>query len=353
MKENLDGKNGLFANIKNGLYDLSVKMHGGMRKKSDGKKDGSRKSVNDLRRNRIKELGFLSTLFLWPTLCLIVNYIFVNVNNWMLAFQEYDVELNRFVFISGFDNFFAAYDSIFTDATAKGVNLMEIFGKSLLNYFYGFLITTPLQLLASFAIYKKVKGNKIFVVILYLPQIVASMVWVTLYRLIIVEAFPVLFGNGEIAGVFYDRTAAFPVLLLFGTWTQIGGALMIVTGTFARIPIECVEAAEIDGCSLWKEFWYITFPNYYPVFAIGIFTGVAGIFTGMPATFEFYGNGAPGHVWTFGYYFFNMTIGHDLQSNQAFYPIAAACGIMFTLIVLPIILFTKWLVQKGDKTEAM
>ena len=353
MKENLDGKKGLFAGVKNGLYGLSVKIHEQKKKIFGKKNDGSRKSVNDLKRNRLKELGFLSTLFLWPTLCLIVNYIFVNVNNWLLAFQKYEFETNQFVFISGFDNFIAAYNSIFTDAAAKGVDLWEIFGKSLFNYFYAFLITTPLQLLASFAIYKKVKGNKQFVVILYLPQIVASMVWATLYRLMIVEAFPVLFSNPDIAGIFYDRTAAFPVLLFYGTWTQIGGALMIVTGTFARIPTECVEAAEIDGCSLWKEFWYITFPNYYPVFAISIFTGVAGIFTGMPATFEFYGNAAPGHVWTFGYYFFTMTIGRDMQSNQAFYPIAAACGIMFTLIVLPIVLFTKWLVQKGDKTEAM
>lgn len=352
MKENIDSKRGVLARIKDAWYNLSVRIHN-FKKKIFKKKDNvPQQERNDIKRNKIVEFGFLTTLFLWPTLCLIVNYIFVNINNWLLAFQEYAGN-GQFTFISGFDNFISAYETIFVDAATEGVNLWQVFGNSLINYLYGFLITTPLQLIASFAIYKKVKGNKTFVVILYLPQIIAGMVWATLYRLMIVEAFPVLFGNPELSRIFSDPQAAFPTLLVYGTWTQIGGALMIVTGTFARIPTECVEAAEIDGCSLWKEFWYITFPNYYPVFSIGLFTGVAGIFTGMPATFDIYGNAAPGHVWTFGYYFFTMTIGRDLQSNQAFYPIASACGIMFTLVVLPIVLITKWIVQKGDKTEAM
>lgn len=340
----------IMRKVRDFFYGISVRMHGFKNKifKKKKKPDANR---NDLRRNRFIELGFLTSLFLWPTITIILNYIFVNANTWMLAFQEYDMVNNEFVFIGGFDNFVKAYEQIVNDANqVYGVTLGQIFTNSLINYFFGFIVTTPLQLAASFAIYKKIKFNRTFVVIMYLPQIIASMVFTITYKYMLAKAFPILFG---VSDFLQGRETAFSALLMYGVWTQLGGALMIVTGTFARIPQDCIEAAEIDGCSLWKEFWYITFPNYYPVFSISIFTGVAGIFTGMPSTYNFYGNDAPSYLWTFGYYFFNIAVGRDLSTNMANYPIASASGLIFTIIVTPIVLITKWLVEKGDKSEAM
>jgi ABC-type sugar transport system permease subunit len=247
-----------------------------------------------------------------------------------------------------FSNFGLALEKIMSN------DLGIIFRNSVMNYFVGFILYSPIQIFVGFAVYKKIKGVQIYIIVLYLPSVIASMVWVLVYRQMIVYAIPALTGSKALSTIFNSISGrGLEVLLLmwvYTAWMNMGGAMMIITGMFARIEHEIVEAAQIDGCNLWKEFWTITFPHYWPVYSIGLFTGVAGLFTGMPPLFEFYGVDAPKDSWTFGFYFYKMVVAGYMESRKD-YPEAAAAGLAMTAVVVPLVLTVKRIVEKVDKME--
>ncbi len=316
-----------------------------------------KKGENTMAQKKLQDFGFLATIFIWPTIVIIVTYFYANANFIFLAFQKYvphPVLGDRYgwyeflEFSSLFENFSKAWINI------VNVDIGTITTNSLMNYFVGFIFITPLQIFVGFAIYKKVKGVQIYIIVLYLPSVIASMVWVMVYQKMLTHAIPELTGWIAISTIFNPTAGRgmtiLIVLWVYVAWVNLGGAMMIITGMFARIEHEIVEAAQIDGCNLWKEFWHISFPHYWPVFSISVFTGVAGIFTGMPPLYEFYGAGAPDDSWTFGYYFYKMVVAGYMDSRKD-YPEASAAGLFMTAIVVPITLITKRIVEKADKME--
>lgn len=198
-------------------------------------------------------------------------------------------------------------------------------------------------------IYKKVPGGNFFVVILFLPSIVSSMVWVLIYKYFVEYGLPILCNEPDMMSLIMDPQTSFPSLLLFGLWLGFGGNLLINTGAMMRVPKECLEAASMEGCSLWREFWTITFPIIFQTWGVGIICGVVGLFSGSPNTYAFFGADAPMETYTFGYYFFKIIIdGKDTELN---YPYAAAAGLMFTAVVAPLTFLVKWLFEKGPNVE--
>ena len=323
-----------------------------------------KKGENSMAKKKMQDFGFLATLFIWPTIVIIVTYFYANTNFIFLAFQKYTYNaavdpLGRFgwyEFLS-FGELFSNFSLAWSKLVA--IDVGTVIKNSVLNYAVGLFAITPLQIFVGFAIYKKVKGVQMYIIILYLPQVIASMVWVIIYRQMISLVIPTLIGKGTSLGlllttIFTNTTGngmeVLIILWVYVAWVNLGGAMMIITGMFARIEHEIVEAAQIDGCNLWKEFWHISFPHYWPVFSISVFTGIAGLFTGMPPLYEFYAADAPQDSWTFGYYFYKMVVSGYMDSRVD-YPEASAAGLIMTVIVVPIVLVTKWLVERADKME--
>ncbi len=324
------------------------------------------KKENSMAKRKWQDFGFLASIFIWPTIVIIITYFYLNLNFILLAFQEYvphvlgpnedpaNVYLLATFRLLPFDRFFQNFSIAWTRLEGQ-MNVGIVARNSLLNYFVGLFLITPMQIFVSFAIYKKIKCVNVFIVILYLPQVIAGMVWVIIYKQMLSYALPAITGNSYIAALFTGELlgAGIPTLILmwvYVAWTNMGGAMMIITGMFARIEHEIVEAAQIDGCNLWKEFWHISFPHYWPVFSISIFTGVAGIFTDQSLLYSFFAASAPEDAWTFGYYFFKLVVS-GYSESRAYYPEAAAAGLIMTAIVVPIVLTTKHIVQKADKME--
>lgn len=313
---------------------------------------------NSMAKQKMQDFGFLATLFAWPTIVIIITYFYANTNFIFLAFQRYVTDgtdqLNRYGWYE-----FLPIGEIFTNFELAWKNIVNldlgiIARNSILNYLHGFIFNTPIQIFVGFSIYKKIKGVNLYIIILYLPSVIASMVWVMIYKQMIVYAIPALTGWEALSTMFSSVSGrGLGVLLLlwvYQAWTNMGGAMMIITGMFARIEHEMVEAAQIDGCNLWNEFWHISFPHYWPVYSIGLFTGIAGLFTGQAGLYEFYATEAPKDAWTFGYYFYKMVVAGYMESRKD-YPEASAAGLFLTVVVVPLVLGVKKLVEKADRME--
>lgn len=321
--------------IKNKFYDLSVWIH---------KKTGRGKRTKKLSGYKKSELRFLWAIFFWPIVCFFVGYVASNVNSFFLAFQEYDVDAEKFVFIADFRNFTRIFDEL---RVVPG--MMKMVTNSIVYYLFCTVVCGSISLYISFMIYKEVPASNFFVVILFLPAIVSNIVWVLIYKYFIEYGLPEILGKPEMMSLIMNPKSSFAMLLLFGLWQGFGGNLLINTGAMMRVPKECLEAAHLDGCSLWREFWQITFPIIFQTWGVGIICGVIGLFSGSPSTYAFFGQDAPMETYTFGYYFFKIIV--DGNNTELNYPYAAAAGLMFTAVVAPLTFFVKWLFGKGPNVE--
>ena len=96
------------------------------------------------------------------------------------------------------------------------------------------------------------------------------------------------------------------------------------------------------------------FPSIFPTIVTYIIVAIAGFFTNYGHFYSFYGGegGANRPFSTLGFYFFvKVAGGTNTIPSPADYPFVSAAGILFTLIVAPVTLLTKYLLEKFGPSE--
>lgn len=294
------------------------------------------KTVSRKLKERNRKIFYYSMVAL-PLLHFFIFYICVNANSFVLAFTDYSVESgSRFVW---FQNFSDVLKNIFTEPTMK-----LAFGNSFKSWLSGLLISTTLSLIFSYYIYKKYVASGFFRIILFIPQIVSSIVFVIMYRYFLVYALPRImepFGV-EVPDLLDDVNKSWYVVWFYGLWTGFATSTMMYVGAMNNISDSIVEYAKIDGFSPMQEFIYITVPMIFPTITTFLTVSLAGIFTNQMALYQFFGKDAEPQTWTVGYYMY-ATI---MKSGASEYPYLSAFGLVMTLITAPITLIVKRLLEK-------
>ncbi|MBQ8685196.1 MAG: sugar ABC transporter permease [Clostridia bacterium] len=293
--------------------------------------------------SRRAELIFYVTMIALPIMQFCIMYLGVNFNSVLLAFRKYDYQTGDYLW-TGFTNFRTLFIDMKTSLRPAFLNSLKFYLCS--------LCMMPVSIIISNYLYKKKMGSGVFKVILFLPSIISGIVMTLTFQYFVEQVVPEVLGlvGVEIElGLLSNPDTAFSMLIVFSVWTGFGGGMLLYTGAMARIPIECVEAAQLDGITPLKELLYITLPLIYPTVSIFIITGIAGFFTNSGALYTFFGPRADASLWTYGYYFFTVTVN---GAGAADYPYAAAGGLLFTLIAAPITLLVRWALEKyGPTTE--
>ena len=287
---------------------------------------------------------FVASLVAWPLLIFVVFWIGGNLTRITLAFQEYNPETLEFEALpisNLFDNFARFFQRYMGDD-----GMLVMFGRSLLFYAIGLAMIIP-HVFVSYFLYKKVRGSKLYTIILFLPNVISSVVWVIVFKNMTEFALPALLeplGIKLPGSLLKLSDTVFPTLVVYHIWMTFAGGMVLYTGAFSKISYELVEAGKVDGLGTWKEFWYISFPMIFSTVSIHIYTGVVAIFTASPSTFTFFGTGAPSETYTFGYYF--LSLAYSGRQSPIEYPYAAACSIIFTLIAAPLSFLLKYLTER-------
>ena len=298
-------------------------------------------------------LRFYVCMFLPLIIQFLIFYVYLNFSSITLAFQRYTKNLDGLghtVEFVWFQNFKTAL-TFFTSARSR-----EMLTNSLILYAINLFIITTLALFFSYYIAKKYACSGLFRVILYLPVIVSGTVMAILYQYIVTDVYTVIATEikGEFVSGLLDtsRTSEFLTILFFNLWIGFGGNVMIYTGTMSSIDESLIESAQLEGVNSLQELWYIYIPLIYPTLVTFIVTGMTGIFTNQMSLFTFYGqNGSNFGVDVFGYYFYRLTqdasVGLYPKAKPMYsYPELSALGLIITLIVAPLTLTTRKLMEK-------
>ena len=339
LKKRISEKKSNITNkISDFFYEIGVKVHNLFRGK---KKENKVASIKDQRK---KKKIFYTLLLIYPVAQFLIFYVFVNFNSILLAFQDFNDTTATFEFLSAanlFDNFKEVIYDLFNDIEMKTatINSLKIYACSL-------FIGMPLNLIFAFLMYKKIPGNGAFRIVLFLPQIISSLVISLMFRYFVESALPSLFG----VNLLQSKDTAFNTIIFYCIWASFGSQIIIYTNAFSKISPELVEYGKLEGMNLWQEFFKVALPAIFPTITIYIVAGVVGIFTNQASLYNFFGSGARTDVKTLGYIFFVQVLKSDAAAyNQ--YPYASAAGLLFTLIATPLTLLIKKMLEKYGPRE--
>ena len=311
------------------------------------KKMAAAKKKSGFFNKKVKDGIFIGCVLAFPILHFLVFYIGVNFNSILLAFQKYDQIQGKYE-MWGLNNFKAFINDLIYEPL-----MMISLQNSLTLYFVGLLIGTPLTILISFCVFKKIPFEGVFRVVLFLPSIISSIVFVLIFKYFIDYGYSEIMGWLKISDfprLLSDPKYAFGTIIFYGLWTGFGSGVILYSNAMTRIPISLMEYGKLEGLNAMQELFLVVIPMIFPTLTTFLVTGVTGIFIGSGAVFSFFRDEAPAHLYSFGYYLFVKVIGSN--SSLADYPYAAAAGLIFTAIAAPLTFLVKWLLEKfGPSAE--
>lgn len=292
---------------------------------------------------RKKDLIFYVLMMLFPIAQFSIMYIGVNFNSFLLSFKNIDIDGN---YTWTFSNISDAFNLLRTSPLLRSAAKNSLSSYLLLTF-----IGTPLGLVFSFYIYKKLPLSGAFRVILFLPSIISAIVMVTIFQFFVERAIPAFWQkafNVKIKGLIENQASRYATIIFYNIWVGFGTGVLMYSNAMSGIPQEIVESAHLDGATGINEFWRITLPMVYPTLSTFLITGVAGLFTNQINLYSFYGGSAPESVQTYGYYLFTRT---QLAKSESEYPLLAAMGLLFTMVIVPLTFGVKWMLEKFGPKE--
>lgn len=204
-----------------------------------------------------------------------------------------------------------------------------------LIFFYAVLpITIALVLVAIMTRAVKMRGLTVYRVVLFLPQVIASVVvatsWVAIYAPDgVLNHVLDLIGLKAVAQPWLgDFSTALPAVGLIGTWVEIGLCLVLFLAGVAQIPRELYEAARMDGAGIVREFFAVTLPGLRGQLAVALTLTVIAALKSFDLVYVTT-HGGPGNATVVPAYLI-----YDRAFNLSQVGSACALGVVLTVVIL-------------------
>ena len=299
------------------------------------KKEPAKKKRKKIERSRIV---FIVSMLAIPIISWLIFWLYGNFNMILMAFQTPTGEWTFRNFVTFWHDLTAPYSEV-------GVSVRNTF----LYFGLNVLMILPIGTLIAFFIYKKIKGHKVFRVLIFLPAIIPTIVMVTAFKETIKPWGPLASLGIKFpeAGLLADPNTATPTVMFYCLWTGFSSIMLLMCGAMARIPTELFEAAKLDGCGPFREFFSIVVPLIMPVLSMQIIFSLTGLLSASGPILLMTGGAAETSTLNF-WIFINTQRG---TAASGAYNIVSATGLVFTFIAVPIIMLVRWLSEKIEAVE--
>lgn len=293
-----------------------------------------------------KRLLFYSLMIALPLAQVLIFYFGVNINSILLAFKQYDGTTGAYSWV-GFDNFGRVLTEIFTDPTAEW---RFAFKNSFIAWIVCTSIGMTLALFFSYYIFKKGIGRNFFRVVLFMPSIISSIVMVILFTYVVDNFIPdvifALFGT-EMRGLLSNPDTTMLMIYLYTILMGFGTNVLLLSSAMSGISDSIIEAAQLDGANNIRLFWHVVLPQVFPTFVTIFIVSIAQLFSNQLNLYSFYGGYAEAQYSTVGYLLYKRTV----SASYAEYPALAAIGILLTIVIIPVTLGIRKLLEKVGPSD--
>ena len=285
---------------------------------------------------------FVIALLIVPVIHWLIFWLGVNFKSIMMAFQLPTGEWS-FLTMKG------VLSEIFRGDAANEINL-SISLKNTLIYFFKDCLMIPFQLCIAYFLYKKIKGYRVFQVIFYLPLIISGVTFANVFSFFVDAAGPLgqvlaSLGVDPVPELLANSDYATTAIVIYTIWIGWGGNMLLLCGALARVPLEVLESARLDGVGPFRELVQMILPLIWSTLSTLFILNMTGLFTASGPILLF--TKGVYKTSTIGYWIFYKVY----EQGVGAYNSVAAAGLVFTLIGIPIILFIKWLIEKVPVVE--
>ena len=207
------------------------------------------------------------------------------------------------------------------------------------------VIVTPLVSTAiglAYAVFiDKSRGEKVFKVLVFMPMAIsfvgASIIWRFIYayrgaefeQIGLLNQVVVWFGGQPQQWLINSPMNTFFLIVVL-IWVQTGFAMVVLSAAIKGVPIEQMEAAELDGTSAWQRFTNVTIPGIRPTLVVVVTTiSIASL-----KVFDIVRTMTAGNDNT-------SVIANEMYSQLKFFEAgrSAAFAVLLFLLVLPIVIY--------------
>ena len=291
---------------------------------------------------------FVIVMLAIPTINWLVFWLGVNYTSLVIAFQDLE---GNFTF-SHFEKFWA-------DLTIGDAKLAVALKNTLIYFATSDFIVFPITICVSYFLYKKIAGYKIYRVIFYLPAIIVPFVLTYVFTKMIAANGPMGIMLDKMGAAIPDNgflrtpTTATNTIVIYTMWVGVCAKMLLISGAMARIPIEVLESAKLDGVSVGGELIYMIVPLMWPTISTLVILSLTGLLNATGPIVLFTGGSISAYslgTQTLSYWIFEK-VSSVAGSEHNNYGDVAAMGICFTVVLVPIVFGTKWLVEKIPTVE--
>jgi multiple sugar transport system permease protein len=211
----------------------------------------------------------------------------------------------------------------------------ELFWKSLINTLWYSVLSIPLGIICSLvlalALNRNIAGIAIYRTLYFIPVvssvIAVSLVWKWFYN----TEFGILnyfIGLLHIPpqGWLSNPHLAMVSVVVMSVWKGMGYNMVIFLAGLKGIPQHLYEAAEIDGATKFKKFWYITFPLLTPTLFFVTVMASIGSFQVFDQVFVMTQGGPGNATLVYNYYLY--------QNAFQFFKMGYASAMAYILMVI-------------------
>ena len=279
---------------------------------------------------------FCFSILIIPFIVWLISYVGANYYSIELAFVATDRNGVKTFTTDYFKQFFV---EIFAPDTILNVAL-----RNTMKYWMLGIVKSFLCVFISYFLFKKILFSKTYMVLMFLPSMIAGTVYITIFKNLFVTYGPIwsfLFDNFgiDMQYPFSSDKLATPVILFYTMWSGFGAGLLIYVGVMNRIPGEVLEAAKLDGCGWFREFRSIIFPFTWSTFATFFITSFTGIFMSTGPILLFTGTNEYFKTFTLNFYIYVQVL-----SGQFNY--ASAISVVICVVTIPIVIIARRVMNK-------
>jgi multiple sugar transport system permease protein len=245
-----------------------------------------------LKKKSLIENNKAAFIFLFPMLlgvCGLVIYPILESFRLSFYIIQPSAGINKFV---GLMNYKFAFSDFVLWRTLKNTFRMAVLEV---------IITVPLTFIIATLINNAYKVGSIYKVIYYLPNITSVTATAIVFRYVFytskmgVVNYVLSWFNVAPLGWLTSVNLAPLTVVIFSFWLRMGFNVLICLAVLQTISKEMYEAADIDGASALKKWWYITIPRSKPILMYVLIMTMIGGMKRFNETFVLGGeDGLPG-----------------------------------------------------------
>lgn len=291
-------------------------------------------------RNTTREKVFIVAFCVPAILHLLVFWAGMQWNSLVMTFT------NVLTGEIGFDNFKWAIEAL---TMATGVDMPLAFRNTMI-FFLMTVLLVPACMFFAYLLFRKVLGYKFIRMALYLPGAIGGIMMALLYENFMASDGWLFHQIQQLSGAEdpYSLMTESGLLyvLIYDVLIGVGGSLLTWTSIVGRIPKDLIEYGNLEGITPAREFTTVVLPLVWPNFVNMISIQIIGMF-GATGSVLVLTQGKYG-TQTLSYWMYSVVLTGDVNE----YNHAAALGIIFTLLTIPLyVIFRNVMKRFGTEVE--